>query len=431
MFFDVDGFKSINDNLGHAAGDELLIDVAKRLRRLIRKSDLVARLGGDEFVAAIRNVPSPQTPLVVANQAREAIEKPYHVNGVECWTTTSIGISLFPQDGNDADLLIRCADTAMYRAKASGKNQVRLFDTEMNQEASERFDLVNGLREAIHSGMLTLMFQPQIDVSTEEMIGAEALVRWKNPNLGLIAPLEFIAVAEETGLMVPLGEWVLQTACLAANSWESIPHVRVSVNVSERQLEQNDFPDRVRAILDETGLPTQRLELELTESFVASDAAVVVLKKLHDLGIRTAIDDFGTGYSSFTLLKRLPVDTLKIDRSFVTGAAYEAQDAVILEALIRMARGLGCDVVAEGVETFEEMDALRTLGCTVMQGYLFSKPIPKHEFEQEVVSPEAAWRLPLDRPESWLPSGESAYDSREDAEGDEGLPAPWKPNRSS
>jgi diguanylate cyclase (GGDEF)-like protein len=415
MFFDLDGFKSINDNLGHAAGDELLIDVAKRLRHLIRKSDLVARLGGDEFVAAIRNVQSPQAPLTVANQVRESIAKPYYLNGVECWTSMSIGISLFPQDGEDADFLIRCADTAMYRAKATGRNHVRLFNTEMNRAISERFDLVNELREAIHSGQLLLMFQPQIDVSAEEMIAAETLVRWKSPVRGLISPAQFIGVAEDTGLMVPLGEWVLRTACLAANSWLEIPRARVCVNVSERQLEQNDFADQVRVILEETELPPERLELELTESLVASDGALEMLKKLRDLGIRTAIDDFGTGYSSFTLLKQVPVDTLKIDQSFVRDATGSDKDAVILDAMIRMARGLGCDVVAEGVETLEAMDALRTLGCTVMQGFLFDKPIAKPDFEQAVVSPEATWRLPLERPEGWAPPGEPSSEADPDA----------------
>jgi diguanylate cyclase (GGDEF)-like protein len=424
MFFDLDGFKSINDNLGHAAGDELLIDVARRLQTLIRKSDLIARLGGDEFVAAIRNVPDPHVPMNVAKQVLESIGKPYHMNGLECWVTTSIGISMFPQDGEGADLLIRCADTAMYQAKAAGKNQVRLFDNEMNKEAAEHFDLVNGLREAIHSGMLVLMFQPQIDIMSEEVIGAEALVRWRHPIRGLISPAEFIGVAEDTGLVVALGEWVLQTACRAAQSWSSNPRARVSVNVSERQLEQSDFVDRVRSILDDTGLAPERLELELTESFVASDTALAVLENLREMGIRTAIDDFGTGYSSFTLLKRLRVDTLKIDRSFVVGAAAAGQDAVILEAVIQMAQGLGCDVIAEGVETPEEMDVLRSHGCSVMQGYLFSKPVSKQELEQVMASSEADWRIPLDRPEGWLPIGESAGEAAEDPEPGDGPAAP-------
>ncbi len=406
MFFDLDGFKSINDNLGHAAGDELLIDVARRLRRLIRKSDLVARLGGDEFVAAIRNVSGPGPPMLVAEKVRELIQEPYYLNSLECWVSTSIGISLYPRDGRDADVLIRCADTAMYEAKASGKNQTRLFDTEMNRAASERFDLVNGLREAIHSGQLVLMFQPQVDVEAEELVGAETLVRWKHPVRGLISPSEFIGVAEDTGLMVPLGEWVLRTACLAAAAWRSIPNARVAVNVSQRQLEQHDFANRVMNILEQTGLPPERLEVELTESLVASDTSLSVLKRLRDEGIRTAIDDFGTGYSSLTLLRRLPVDTLKIDRSFVNGAAGAGGDAVVLDAVIRMARGLGLGVVAVGVETLEEMEALRNLGCSVMQGYLFSKPIPKPSFESESGAPDAAWRIPLERPEAWSHSGE-------------------------
>jgi diguanylate cyclase (GGDEF)-like protein len=430
MFFDLDGFKRINDSLGHAAGDELLGDVAGRLRRLIAKGDLVARLGGDEFVAAIRDVPDEAAPLALAEQIRDAVEKPYYISGLECWVSASIGISIFPEDGHDAESLIRCADAAMYQSKASGKNQIRLFDREMSRVAQERFDLVQGLRDAIHSGLLALMFQPQIDIEREELIGAETLVRWRHPTKGLISPAEFIPVAEETGLMVPLGEWVLRTACVAAAGWSALPNARVAVNISGRQLEQPDFAERVQAILDETGLPAERLEVELTESLAASDSALAVLERLRGMGIRTAIDDFGTGYSSLTLLKRLPVDTLKIDRSFIHGAAETDPDAVILDAMIRIARGLGLEVVAEGVETLEEMDALRALGCNVMQGYLFSKPIPKADFLREVTAEDSGWRMPLDRPESWLPPGEGgasfAGESVDDPESgeDANLPAP-------
>jgi diguanylate cyclase (GGDEF)-like protein len=403
MFFDLDGFKAVNDNLGHTIGDELLTDVVARLKRMIRKSDNVARIGGDEFLAAVRNLPDPQAATAMAESIREEIEKPYHLAGYECWISASVGIAIYPDDGTDADLLIRCADTAMYEAKASGKNRVCQFDSSMNDKASERFDLVNGLRDAIHSGHLVLSFQPQVQVATEEIVGVETLVRWEHPTRGLVSPSEFIAVAEETGMMVPLGEWVLRRACQAAVGWTSLPHARLAVNISGRQLDQEDFPERVQRILEETGLPAQRLEVELTESLAASDSAIRALGRLRELGIRVAIDDFGTGYSSLTLLKRLSIDMLQIDQSFVRGAAVTDPDAVILEAIIPMARGLGLDVLAEGVETLEEMDSLSQRGCTLMQGYLFSKPIPMQEFEACISAEDAGWRLPITRPEAWSP----------------------------
>jgi EAL domain-containing protein (putative c-di-GMP-specific phosphodiesterase class I) len=274
----------------------------------------------------------------------------------------------------------------------------------MNDAATERFELVNGLREAIYSGQLIVMFQPQIDVVREELIGAETLVRWEHPTRGIVSPSEFITVAEETGMMVPLGEWVLQTACRAAVGWRALPHARVSVNISGRQLEQSDFPERVVAILEETGLPPSRLELELTESLAASEVALVALARLRAIGIRTAIDDFGTGHSSLARLKRLPVDMLKVDQSFVRGAADTDPDAVILEAIILMARGLGLDIIAEGVETPEQMASLCRRGCSLMQGYLFSKPIRREDFEATVTAADAPWRQYAMSRESWEPA---------------------------
>jgi diguanylate cyclase (GGDEF)-like protein len=401
MFFDLDGFKAVNDNLGHPIGDELLIDVASRLRGAIRRSDLVARIGGDEFLAALRSVSSEKSVMRVADHIRREIERPYHLGGYECWISASVGVSIFPDDGADADGIIRCADRALYEAKSSGKNRVCLFDSELNKKAAERFDLVNGLREAIRSGQLVLAFQPQIDVRTMEIVGVETLVRWEHPVRGLVPPSEFIGVAEEAGLMVALGEWVLRTACAAASEWTLLENARVAVNISGRQLEEENFPDRVKTILAETGLPAERLEVELTESLVASDAVLEGLARLRGMGVRAAIDDFGTGYSSLRLLRRLPADMLKIDRSFVRGAAQTEQDAVILESIIRMAQGLGLDVMAEGVETLAEMDSLRDRGCSLMQGYLFSRPIPKLQLEASLESKDAQWRMPIERPDGW------------------------------
>jgi EAL domain-containing protein (putative c-di-GMP-specific phosphodiesterase class I) len=273
----------------------------------------------------------------------------------------------------------------------------------MNEQAIERFNLVNGLREAIHSGQLVLMFQPQIQVATGEIVAAEALVRWQHPTRGLISPSEFIPVAEETGMMVPLGEWVLRSACTAAAGWTELTHTRVAVNVSGRQLDQPDFPDRVRTILAEVGLPAGRLEIEVTESLVVSESALKALARLREMGVRTSIDDFGTGFSSLAQLTRLPVDTLKIDQSFVRGAPTTGPEAVILAAIIHMGQGLGLDVLAEGVETPEEMDSLCQLGCSLMQGYLFSKPVMRREFEQHMTAPDAPWCTAISRPEGWSP----------------------------
>lgn len=425
IFLDLDGFKPVNDNLGHATGDELLIDVASRIRRARPKSDVVARLGGDEFVVVATGIDGRNSAIQVAEGLRDSIEEPYHVGGVECFISASIGVALFPEDGSDADELIRRADTAMYAAKGSGRNAVRCFEEAMDQKAHERFAMVNGLREAIRAGELVLEFQPQIDVAQERILGAEALVRWRHPTRGLVAPNEFIGVAEDTGLMVPLGDWILRTACGIAASWDALPDIRLAVNISGRQLEQRDFPSRLRTILAESGLPASRLELELTESVAAQDSAVRTLAEVRDIGCRVAIDDFGTGYSSLTLLEQLPADLLKIDQSFVHDAVSRKSGAVILDAILRMARGLELDVIAEGIETLEEMDMLLRLGCHQMQGYLLGKPTPKDDFEASMTAPNATWRIPIERPEAWAPpSREELLESPEAPEtvGDDTLP---------
>jgi diguanylate cyclase (GGDEF)-like protein len=428
LFIDLDGFKTINDNLGHAAGDELLIDAAGRLQRQIRKSDLVARLGGDEFVAAVRNVADLDAVWKVGEQIRSEIRRTYHIRGLECWISASIGVAVFPQDGGDADALISHADAAMYDAKAAGRDHLSFFQTEMNDRAVERFTLVNGLREAIHQGSLLLDFQPQIDVPTETLVGAEALVRWNYAGRGLVAPREFISIAEDTGMMIPLGEWVLREACTAAASWTELPDLTVAVNVSSRQLAQEEFPERVRCVLKETGLPPARLELELTESIAAREASLGALTKLRAVGVRIAIDDFGTGYSSLKLLKHLPVDTLKIDQSFIRDSSELGQNSVILEAIVRIGRALGLNVLAEGVETEEELEALSKIGCSRMQGYYLSKPISKHDFEREVASDQAQWRMAMAEAASWCLPEERGGDAAPDLDGspkddDELLPA--------
>jgi diguanylate cyclase (GGDEF)-like protein len=421
LFFDLDGFKAINDNLGHGVGDELLTDVARRLRKAIRKCDLIARIGGDEFLAAIQDVEHEETMQKVADSIRKEIEKPYHLDGHECWISASIGISIYPRHGEQAEQLIQNADTAMYQAKGSGKNRVCLFSDEINEKSVERFELVSGLREAVHSGQLQLMFQPQVSAATEEIVGVETLVRWHHPTRGIVSPANFIGVPEDAGVMVQLGEWVLRSACEAAVGWASKTSARVAVNLSGRQLDHPDFPKRVKKILYESGLPASRLELELTESLATSESSLRTIGELRALGIRVAIDDFGTGYSSLTLLKRLNIDMLKIDQSFVRGAAQTDPDRVILAAIIHMARGLGLDVLAEGVETTDEMRALLDRGCSLMQGYLFSKPVDKNQLEWLVTNPEAPWRQILADPEAWsAASGAEAFPGAEAATSEAG-----------
>ena len=376
LFIDLDGFKAINDNLGHAAGDELLTDAAGRLQRQIRKSDLVARLGGDEFVAAVRDVADLDAVWKVGEQIRKEIRRSYHIGGLECWISASIGVAVFPQDGADADALISHADAAMYDAKAAGRDHISFFQTEMNDRAVERFTLVNGLREAIHQGSLLLDFQPQIDVPTETLVGAEALVRWNYAGRGLVAPREFIAIAEDTGMMIPLGEWVLREACTAAASWAELPDVTVAVNVSSRQLSQEEFPERVRCVLEETGLPPARLELELTESIAAREASLGALTKLRAVGVRIAIDDFGTGYSSLSYVRRLPIDVIKIDRSFVAALGDGEASTAVVSMITELGNVFGADVIAEGVEVPEQRTILQRVGCTRAQGFLYSHPAP-------------------------------------------------------
>lgn len=406
VFLDLDGFKAINDNLGHAIGDELLGDVAKRLRGCIRRKDLVARIGGDEFLAAIQDVDDIESAFAVADVIRKSVEQPYHLGGNECWISASIGIAMYPQHGEEGEALIQSADAAMYEAKNAGKNCVQIYNAELNEKAAERFELVNGLRNAVLSGQLFLEFQPQIEVATETIVGVETLVRWDHPTRGRISPADFIQVAEETGGMVQLGEWVLRRACEAATTWENLDDARVAVNISGRQIHQGNFIASLDRVLTETGLDPHRLELELTESLAATPESLEVLDQVRERGIRVAIDDFGTGYSSLTLLRRLNVDLLKIDQSFVRGAAQTDPDGVILEGIIHIARGLGIDLVAEGVETIEEMRSLLSRGCTRMQGYLFSKPVSRHELNALASADDAAWRIPIVDPDSWEPPTE-------------------------
>ena len=379
LFTDLDRFKIVNDTLGHPAGDELLRQVALRLRSALREGDTIARLSGDEFVILLPRLSEAHDVARVAAKALGMVTAPFTVLGHELNISATIGVSLFPKDGADPETLLKHADTALYQAKDRGRNQYQFFDARMNAHAQERLLLQNGLRRAIERGELVLHYQPQIDVQTDAITGVEALIRW-HPERRMVPPGEFIHIAEETGLITEIGEWVLRTACRQAREWEAagVPPVRMAVNLSIQQLRREGFPARVEALLRETGLAPQRLELEIAESSLMVDPEQII-KTLHELrgmGIQLAMDDFGTGYSSLAYLKRLPLDRIKIDRSFVRDIPEDPDDVAIMQAILAMAKQLKIHVVAEGVETPAQVRFLRDHRCEEAQGYAFSRPLP-------------------------------------------------------
>ncbi len=380
MLLDLDRFKNINDSLGHDAGDLLLKAISQRLTESVRDMDTVARLGGDEFVVVLEGIHDHDDISFVANKLLENLSKPIHISGHEISTTVSIGISVFPDDGEQTDTLLKHADIAMYKAKEGGKNNYQYYTEGMNATAVNFLLLENDLRRAIEQEQLTLHYQPQIDFATGSLIGLEALVRWNHPDRGLVSPVNFIPLAEETGLIVPLGEWVLRSACLQQMAWiESGIFVgKVAVNLSPRQFRQKNFPQKVASILAETGLPAKYLELEITESSAMEHAGETInqLNELNRMGLSLAIDDFGTGYSSLAYLKRFPIHKLKIDRSFISEVHVDQNDAAIAKSIIGMAHNMMLNVVAEGVESEEQAHWLRERGCDYGQGFLFAKPIP-------------------------------------------------------
>ncbi|MBK9445057.1 MAG: EAL domain-containing protein [Betaproteobacteria bacterium] len=383
LFLDLDRFKSVNDSLGHDVGDALLNVVAAGLASVVRDIDTVCRLGGDEFVIVLGSVTGPDDAVMVAERIVEVLAKPVEVMGHSLRASSSIGISLYPDDGHDAQTLMKSADTAMYTAKSRGRNNFQFFSPEMNVAATRFFQMEQRLRQAVERDEFVLHYQPQVDVSVGRVCGLEALVRWKNPEGGLTPPADFISVAEETGLIIALGEWVLREACRQLREWYDAgwPQVTVAVNLSPRQFQQKNLVAQVRRILDETGVPPQSLELEITESSLmhSVEEAMAQVQALADMGVQLAIDDFGTGYSSLAYLKRFPVSRLKIDRSFVRDLCEDREDAAIVASIIGLAKTLGLEVVAEGVETAAQLAALRGEGCQLCQGYLFSKPRPAEE----------------------------------------------------
>jgi len=379
MFLDLDRFKIINDTLGHQIGDEMLREVACRLSSVVRETDFVARLGGDEFVIILPGISSPADAAVVAGKAIAALSSAIEANGHELHTSPSIGISIFPDDGPDGDTILKNADTAMYHAKAAGRNNFQFFATEMNLITSERLNIEHKLRHAIARNELALCFQPQFHADDSTPTGVEALLRWHHPTEGMISPDRFIPVAEETGIIVEIGEWVLVTACREMKRWidAGLKPMRIAVNVSARQLRRRDFCETVANALTVSGLPAELLELEITESSVMENPqeAVLILQRLGGMGVTLAIDDFGTGYSSLAYLKLFPIDHLKIDRSFVADIETDLNDRAIAFGTIALAHSLGLKVIAEGVETEDQLELLRTNGCDEVQGFLLSKPM--------------------------------------------------------
>ena len=379
LFFDLDRFKDINDSMGHPVGDVLLQQVAERLKTCAREQDTVARVGGDEFIIMLTGLKDVPDTAIAAERLMDAMIGLYSIQGHAVGITCSVGISIFPEHGADGEVLIKNADAAMYSAKESGGNNFRFFTEDMNAQVMERLALENGLRLALDKKELFLVYQPQVDIASGKITGLEALLRWQHPELGLVPPDKFIRIAENSGLILPIGEWVLRTACSQVRKWqdEGLPAVTIAVNVSAIQFRQDGFCELIRRVLDETGLAPHYLELELTESLLLPNADVMfsVVEELNAMGLTLAVDDFGTGYSSFSYLKRYRVSKLKIDRIFIRDVAVNPDDAAITSAIISMAKSLRLKVIAEGVETEAQMSFLRAHRCDEIQGYYFSKPL--------------------------------------------------------
>ena len=393
-FLDLDRFKTINDTVGHDGGDELLKTMAARLRRTVRESDLVARLGGDEFVVLLEGSASASDVSFIAHSLKRAIAEPLSIHGRSFLVTGSIGIGLYPADGEDAATLLKHADAAMYLAKEKGKNNVQFYTAELADLAARQFETESALRLALVRQEFVLHYQPKVDVLTRRVLGMEALVRWQHPTRGMVPPGDFIPLAEERGLIVPIGRWVIQAACRQIRDWRhaglTVP--RVAVNLSARQFADEALVEDIAQAMREHGVAPADIEIELTESvlMVDPDRANTVLQRLHGMGVRISIDDFGTGYSSLSYLKRFPAETVKIDRSFIRGLPGDGDDTAITQAVIAMAHSLGLTVIAEGVENEEQLAALRRLGCDEAQGFLLGRPMPAVELASRLGSTRSA-----------------------------------------
>ncbi len=397
LFIDMDNFKSINDSLGHDIGDQYLKEIAGRLEGCVRDSDIVARLGGDEFVLALTELASPSLAAPLAASLLETLAEPTSLGGHTIVPSASVGISVFPDDGRDRGALMKHSDVAMYSAKKAGRNAYRFYDPAMTEAAEERLRFEGTMRQAIEREEYILHFQPKVEAASMRIVGVEALLRWQRPDGWLVPPMRFIPLAEETGLIEPIGTWVLRKACETLQAWRSdgATEISMAINLSARQLRSSAFVDQVADTLCETGLPPQLLELEVTESVAMEDAEMTVrqLRALKALGVRLSIDDFGTGYSSLAYLKLLPIDQLKLDRTFVKDIESDPNDAAICAATIGLAHSMGLAVVAEGVETQAQADYLTRLQCDTMQGYLFSRPLPAHQARAFVLGPDERLRV--------------------------------------
>lgn len=391
MFLDLDRFKTINDTMGHHTGDALLTEVAKRLKSITRNTDTVARLGGDEFAIIQTEINHADGVVSLAEKVIAAVAKTYNYDGNDINTSTSIGITLYPTDKGDADQLLQNADMAMYRAKRAGRNNFQFYSNEMHEEIQHTANMEKDIRRALVSDEFVLFYQPQIDLRTGKVVGVEALVRWMHPERGLIPPDEFIPVAEDSGLILPLGHLVLVQACRWAKNWQDTGNeaIRVAVNLSAVQFNDPGLVEDIANTLKQTKLSPEYLELELTESFLMENAGTTIntLKQLHDLDLELAIDDFGTGYSSLAYLKRFPVNKIKIDRSFVNDISTDNEDAVIVQSVISLGHSLGLKVIAEGLETEEQLAFLQLHGCDEVQGYYYGKPMPAEEFIEFMKQP--------------------------------------------
>jgi diguanylate cyclase (GGDEF)-like protein len=393
LFLDLDRFKVVNDSLGHHAGDQLLRVAAARIQRCVRDSDMLFRMGGDEFTVLLENVRGPEQTAFVAQRILDAFGDPIEIQEHEIRVSVSIGMALFPRDDPSGDRLVKSADTAMYRAKELGRNRFEFFTAEMNRRVENQLVLEAALQRAVKAGEFLLHFQPRVSARHRSVVGVEALLRWQHPERGLVSPADFIPLLEETNLIIPVGAWVLETACRQAREWHDrgLP-LRMSVNISSRQFRSESLVETVASALRSSGLPPELLELELTESLLVenTESAIRIMSRFKKLGVMVSIDDFGTGYSSFGYLKQFPIDFLKVDRIFIRDLARNPKDAAIVEAIAALARSLGIGLIAEGVEEVHQAEYLRTCYCTEMQGWLFGRAVPAAELPRLVARIAAA-----------------------------------------